>query len=99
MFMQPMQSQSCLPIGEGLLAILQSSEDLLGMAGSINLFWIEYFFDDSLFVDNECGAKCTHIFSPIHTFLCPNTEMLNQSVLCVSYQRERKIIFGNELFV
>ena len=54
------------------------SKDLSSVILSLNLLWTEYALNDTIFVDDESSAECTHVGAAIHLLFTINTECLNE---------------------
>ena len=63
----------CLPLQD-----LVFSKDLSSVILSLNLLWTEDALNDTIFVDDESSAECTHVGAAIHLLLTINTECLNE---------------------
>lgn len=63
----------CLPLQD-----LVFSKDLSSMILSLNLLWTEDALNDTIFVDDESSAECTHVGAAIHLLFTINTECLNE---------------------
>lgn len=74
-------------------------EYLLGVYLGLYLFWSEYLFDDTILVNQICGAKRTYGTAPAGHLLAPATESLLQRGLCVGNQREIETVCVGKLFL
>ena len=63
----------CLPLQD-----LVFSKDLSSVILSLNLLWTEDALNDTIFVDDESSAECTHVGAAIHLLFTINTECLNE---------------------
>ena len=54
------------------------SKDLSSVILSLNLLWTEDVLNDTILVDDESSAECTHVSATIHLFFTINTECLNE---------------------
>ena len=64
--------ESASPCGNAPFSLSESEflsvefQDLLGVLLRLNLFGFKDVCDDSIFVDDEGGAKCAHVFASAH---------------------------------
>ena len=63
----------CLPLQD-----LVFSKDLSSVILSLNLLWTEDALNDTILVDDESSAECTHVGATIHLLFTINTECLNE---------------------
>ena len=63
----------CLPLQD-----LVFCKDLSSVILSLNLLWTEDALNDTIFVDDESSAECTHVGAAIHLLFTINTECLNE---------------------
>ena len=63
----------CLPLQD-----LVFSKDLSSVILGLNLLWTEDALNDTILVDDEGSAECTHVGAAIHLLFTINTECLNE---------------------
>lgn len=59
----------------------------------------EDFGNDTILISNEGRTDGTHCRLAIHLLFAISTERCNEGLVGIGYQRERKIILCNELFM
>ena len=64
-----------------------------------NLLWLEDLFNYTFLVDDEGGAKRSHVLSAAHAFLTPNTEGIVEYHFRVCNQWEWQVVLFNKPLV